>query len=91
MDSDNEYDDYGDCGVDQDDDYDYEEENVLSKMSSQLTLVWKTSQDIFQIIDFKVRDQMECLNLSFDDTLILYRYFSWNKDKMEQEYFLRPE
>lgn len=49
---DEDYDQYDD-----DDDYDHGDyDNALSKMNSQRTLVWKTTKDIYQVIDSKIRD-----------------------------------
>ncbi|KAL4464710.1 hypothetical protein ABPG74_011271 [Tetrahymena malaccensis] len=82
--------DYGQ--YDDDEDYDHGDyDNTLTKMSSQRTLVWKTTNDIYEVIDSKVKDQQETLSLSYDDTLIIYKYFQWNKDKMDQEYFNKTE
>lgn len=48
-------------------------------------------KEIYQRIEDKVNTVKNLLNLSFDDSLIILHYFSWNIEKIENEYFNDPE
>ncbi|EGR27639.1 ibr domain protein [Ichthyophthirius multifiliis] len=51
------------------------------------SLVWKTTNDIYDIIENKVKQELEILNLSFDEVLLIYNYYQWKKDALQSQYF----
>lgn len=48
-------------------------------------------KEIYKRIEDKVNTVKNLLNFSFDDSLIILHYFSWNIEKIENEYFNDPE
>ena len=46
---------------------------------------------MYEQIEIKIKDLMEILSMNRDKTLIIMHHFSWNNDKITQEYFNNPE
>ena len=50
--------------------------------------MYLTSDDILPRLKSKVSEMMGLYDLSYDDTLILFNYFKWNSEIMDNKYFV---
>ena len=49
--------------------------------------MYLTSEDILPRIKGKIEEMMGLYDLSYDETLILFYYFKWNSEQMDNKYF----
>jgi hypothetical protein len=44
--------------------------------------------EVFQILNNLILEEMELTGENYDVVLELLNYFSWNRDKLEEKYFM---